>query len=224
MKKIKIAASLLAADFSQLEKEVKMVERAGAELLHLDIMDGHFVKNISFGPGVLKALRRRTKLVFDTHLMIKNPKNYLAEFAKSGSDIITFHIETTKNPKELIKSIRKLGCSPGISLNPRTSLSRIKPFLKDVDLILIMSVNPGLGGQKFIPSSLTKLRELKSIIRKKNLSVDLEVDGGINRKTAKKAVSAGANILVAGTYIFHSRNPQKKIKELRCSGSKKRGN
>ena len=214
-----MSASLLAADFSRLASDVKMVEDAGADLLHLDIMDGHFVNNISFGPGIVKSLQGKTNLPFDTHLMIENPQRYIKEFAEAGSKNITFHIEAVKNPKKtakLIKLIKKAGCSPGISLNPPTPISQIKPFLKNVDLILIMTVEPGFGGQEFISSALRKIRELRKIIDRKKLRVDLEVDGGINQETAKMAVSAGANILVVGTYLFQSENIKKRVEELKC--------
>ena len=214
-----MSVSLLAADFSQLARDVKRVEEAGADLLHLDIMDGQFVNNISFGPGIVRSLKGKTKLPFDTHLMIENPQRYIKEFAEAGSKIITFHIETVKNPKKvakLIKLIKKAGCSPGISLNPPTPISEIKPFLKNVDLILIMTVNPGFGGQEFISSTLRKIEKLRKIINSKKLRVDLEVDGGINQETAKMAVSAGANILVVGTYLFQSEDIKKRIKGLQC--------
>lgn len=217
--KVKVSVSLLAADFSQLARDVKRVEEAGADLLHLDIMDGQFVNNISFGPGIVRSLKGKTKLPFDTHLMIENPQRYIKEFAEAGSKIITFHIETVKNPKKvakLIKLIKKAGCSPGISLNPPTPISEIKPFLKNVDLILIMTVNPGFGGQEFISSTLRKIEKLRKIINSKKLRVDLEVDGGINQETAKMAVSAGANILVVGTYLFQSEDIKKRIKGLQC--------
>jgi len=217
--KVKVSASLLAADFSQLAREVKMVEEAGADLLHLDIMDGCFVDNISFGPEIVKSLRGKTNLPFDTHLMIENPQKYIKEFAEAGSKIITFHLEAIKNPKKvvkIIKSIKKLGCSVGISLKPQTPISLVRPFLKNIDLVLIMTVNPGFGGQEFLSFTLSKLRDLRKIISRKRFRIALEVDGGINQETAEMAVSAGATILVAGTYLFKSEKIKERIEKLQC--------
>lgn len=210
--KIKVAPSLLSADFSQLAKEIKEVERAGADMLHIDVMDGHFVPNITIGPFVVKCIRRCTKLPLDVHLMIENPQRYSDIFVNAGSDMITVHIETIFNSKlkDLSFKLKRRGIKFGISLNPATPISRIKPVLKYVDFVLLMSVNPGFSGQGFIPGVLRKIKQLRAIYKG-----DIAVDGGINDATAKKAVRAGANILAAGSYIFGAKNKEKAIERIR---------
>jgi len=213
--KIKIAASILSADFSCLEKEIKRVESAGADMIHVDVMDGHFVPNITIGPLVVKGIRRITKLPLDVHLMIKNPEKFIDAFVDAGSDMITVHIETvTKLGLQTLNSkLHAKGLKFGVSLNPNTPLSRIKGVLNSVDLILVMTVNPGFGGQKFIRSVLPKIKKLRT-----NYSGDISVDGGINHKTAPGIIRAGANILAAGSYIFNARNPKAAIERLRNAG------
>lgn len=210
--KIKIAPSLLSADFSCLAKEIKRVEKAGADLLHVDIMDGHFVPNITIGPVVVKHISGVTSLPLDVHLMIENPERYIDAFVKAGSDMITVHIETTsiKEIGIIARSLNSKGIKFGLSLNPATPLSRIKPALKFVDFVLVMSVNPGFGGQAFIPSVLVKIKQLRAIFKK-----DISVDGGINAVTGKLARDAGANILAAGSYIFGAKNTKQAIDSLR---------
>lgn len=205
--KIKIAPSILSADFSKLQKEIDKIKNA--DYLHLDVMDGHFVPNITMGPVVIKNLK--IKLVKDAHLMIENPDKYVEAFAEAGVDIISFHPETCKNPKEVIKKIKKLGVKASVALNPDKPLSLIKNLLNDVDMVLIMSVFPGFGGQKFISSVLKKIKELRKLKPK----LDIEIDGGINTTTVKKAVKAGANIIVAGSFVYKSKNPGKTIELLR---------
>ena len=210
--KIKVAPSILSADFSCLAEELKKVERAGADLIHVDVMDGHFVPNITIGPVVVKYLRKATKLALDVHLMIQNPAKYLAAFVNAGSDMITVHIETV-SLRELAVIARRLKKSKvklGISLNPATPLAKIKPALPLVDFVLVMSVNPGFGGQAFIPGALAKIRQLRAIFKK-----DIAVDGGINSVTAKQVKLAGANILAAGSYIFTAKNTKQAINSLR---------
>ncbi|PIP19203.1 MAG: ribulose-phosphate 3-epimerase [Candidatus Omnitrophica bacterium CG08_land_8_20_14_0_20_41_16] len=210
--RIKVAPSLLSADFSSLAKDIKRVEKAGADMLHVDIMDGHFVPNITIGPLIVKYVRKVTKLPLDVHLMIENPKKYINAFLSAGSDMITAHIEVVsiKEIKAMAADLKAQGVKFGIALNPSTPLSRIKPVLKFVDFVLIMSVNPGFSGQVFIPSVLIKIRELRKIFKK-----DIAVDGGINALTGKKVRNAGANILAAGSYIFGAKNTKKAIDSLR---------
>ena len=210
MEKIKVAPSLLAADYGYLAREIRTVQRAGADMLHVDVMDGHFVNNITIGPLVVEAINRETDLLLDVHLMIENPDKYIEAFAKAGSDIITIHIEACASPKEILEKIKNLGLKAGISINPPTPLSAIKDFLDYADMVLVMSVNPGLGGQKFIPEVVPKIKELKEIYNK-----DIEVDGGINSKNAQEVVQAGANILVAGNYIFKATNVKEAIRSLK---------
>ncbi|MDD5692552.1 MAG: ribulose-phosphate 3-epimerase [Candidatus Omnitrophica bacterium] len=210
--KIKIAPSILSADFSCLSAELKKVERAGADLIHVDVMDGHFVPNITIGPVVVKYLRKSTKLPLDVHLMIENPAKYIGAFVNAGSDMVTVHIETVtlKELAAIAKGLRKSGVKLGISLNPATPLSRIKKALELVDFVLVMSVNPGFGGQAFIPGALKKIKELRAIFKK-----DIAVDGGINNTTAKLVKDAGANVLAAGSYIFGAKNARIAINSLR---------
>ena len=206
MKKIQISPSILAADFSQLGIEIKRLEKAGADMIHVDVMDGHFVPNLTIGPPVIKTLRNYTKLPFDVHLMIKPVHKYIKDYAEAGADIITIHPEATEDLKNSIKHIQELGKKVGISLNPETKIDIIKEFLNQIDLVLIMSVHPGFGGQKFIPEVVNKIKELKNIQSKENLRFDIEVDGGIDFNNSKLVVNAGANILVSGTTIFKNNN------------------
>ena len=206
MKKIKISPSILSADFSQLGNEIKRLEDGGADMIHVDVMDGHFVPNLTIGPPVIKALRNYTKLPFDVHLMIAPVHKYIKNYAEAGADIITIHPEATDNLKESINHIKELGKKVGVSLNPNTKIDIIKEFLNEINLVLIMSVHPGFGGQKFMPEVLQKIKELKKIKDQQNLNFDIEVDGGINFDNNKLVIKAGANILVSGTTIFKNNN------------------
>ena len=219
MKKIKISPSILSGDFSQLGKEIKRLEEGGADMIHVDVMDGHFVPNLTIGPPVIKSLRKYTDLIFDVHLMISPVHKYIKDYADAGADIITIHPEATDNLKDSINLIRSLNKKVGVSLNPDTKIDVIKKFLTDIELILIMSVHPGFGGQKFIPDVINKIKDLKSIKEKNNLNFDIEVDGGINFENSKSVISAGANILVSGTTIFKSNNGdiKKNIDTLKLS-------
>ena len=206
MKKIQISPSILSADFSQLGNEIKRLEEGGADLIHVDVMDGHFVPNLTIGPPVIKALKKNCSIKFDVHLMISPVHKYIDAYADAGADIITFHPEATDDLSASIKKIKDLGKKVGVSLNPETSVSVIKDYLDQIDLVLIMSVNPGFGGQKFMPEVLEKIRELKNIQKENNTDFDIEIDGGINFENSKMAIEAGANILVSGTTIFKSNN------------------
>jgi ribulose-phosphate 3-epimerase len=205
----------LSADFGNLEKEVKEIEMAGADWLHLDIMDGNFVPNISFGPMVVKALRGHTNLFFDVHLMIENPDLYLEEFKNAGADMITVHQESTKHLHRTIQRIKSLGRRAGVSLTPATSILPLEHILPDIDLVLIMSVNPGFGGQSFIPESLEKIKKLKALAEEKNPGLQIQVDGGINKDNAKIVTEAGADILVAGSAVCGAEARMKAIKEIK---------
>ena len=206
MKKIQISPSILSADFNQLGNEIKRLEEAGADMIHVDVMDGHFVPNLTIGPPVIKALRKYTKLPFDVHLMISPVHKYIKDYADAGADIITIHPETTDNLEDSIQHIKKLNKKIGISLNPETQIEVVKKFLEKIDLVLIMSVHPGFSGQKFIPKVLDKIKELKKIKDQQNLNFDIEVDGGINFDNNKLVIKAGANILVSGTTVFKNNN------------------
>ena len=219
MKKIKISPSILSADFSQLGNEIRKLEEAGADMIHIDVMDGHFVPNLTMGPPIIKALRKYTKLPFDVHLMISPVHKYINDYAEAGADIITIHPEATEDLKKSIKSIKDLNKKVGVSLNPKTKIDLIINLLNEIDLVLIMSVNPGFGGQKFIPEVLEKIKDLKKIKDKNSLKFDIEIDGGINFDNNKLAIEAGANILVSGTTIFKNNNGniKKNIELLKSS-------
>ena len=206
MKKIQISPSILSADFSQLGKEIKRLEEAGADMIHVDVMDGHFVPNLTIGPPVIKALKKQSKIPFDVHLMISPVHKYIEAYSDAGADIITIHPEATENLKLSISKIKELNKKVGVSLNPETKINKILNNLEEIDLVLIMSVNPGFGGQKFMPEVLTKVKELKKIQKEKDLNFDIEIDGGINFDNYKTAIEAGANILVSGTTIFKNNN------------------
>jgi ribulose-phosphate 3-epimerase len=211
---IKIAPSILSADFSCLGKEIQAVEKAGADLIHIDIMDGHFVPNLTIGPAVVKDIKRHTKLPLDVHLMIENPGKFIEWFADAGSDMITMHIETVSVPcfKSLARGLKRRRIRTGISLNPLTPMKKISSLLGVCDFVLVMSVNPGFGGQEFIPEVLPKIKQLRSVFNK-----DISVDGGINEQNAKLVINAGANMLAAGSYIFKSKNYKEAIRRLRCA-------
>ena len=217
MKKIQISPSILSADFSQLGNEIKRLENAGADMIHVDVMDGHFVPNLTIGPPVIKALRKYTNLIFDVHLMISPVHKYIKDFAEAGADIITIHPEATDNLNDSIKHIKGLKKKVGVSLNPNTEIDIIEKELENIDLVLVMSVYPGFGGQKFIPEVIKKIESLKRIKDEKNYKYDIEVDGGINFTNSKDVVNAGANILVSGTTIFKENdgNIKKNIETLK---------
>ena len=206
MKNIQISPSILSADFSQLGSEIKRLEEGGADMIHVDVMDGHFVPNLTIGPPVIKALRNHCSLKFDVHLMISPVHKYIEAYANAGADIITIHPEATDNLENSIKKIKEFNKKVGVSLNPESKISLITNLLDQIDLVLIMSVNPGFGGQKFIPQVLEKIKDLKKIQQEKDLNFDIEIDGGINFDNCKSAIDAGANILVSGTTIFKSNN------------------
>ena len=211
----KIAPSILSADFAILGEEVKAVEKAGADYIHVDVMDGHFVPNITIGPLVVEGVHKVTDLPLDVHLMIENPDQYINDFAKAGAGIITVHTEAVNHLHRSVQLIREAGCSTGVSLNPATPLEEIEYVLEDLDMVLIMSVNPGFGGQKFIPGVLPKIKKLREMINKRGLNIDIEVDGGVNSKTIGDVSAAGANIFVAGSAIFNTNDYAAAIRAIR---------
>ena len=210
-----IAPSILSADFARLSEEIRAIEKGGADWVHVDVMDGHFVPNITIGAPVVASIRKITKLPLDVHLMIQDPDKYIEKFAKAGADIITVHVETSPHLHRSVQFIKDQGCKAGVSLNPATSLATLDHILSEVDMVLIMTVNPGFGGQKFIPSVLSKIKRLREKISEKGIGVDIEVDGGVNLTTISKAAQAGGNIFVAGNAVFTTQDYGKTISELR---------
>ena len=215
MKMIKIAPSILAADFACLEREIKKVEEAGADLLHIDVMDGHFVPNITVGVPVVASLKGKTKLPLDVHLMIDNPLSFIKPFAMAGADIIGFHAEVTEKPLKVIEAIKSYGKKTCLAFNPATPLSGLESLLTELDMVLLMTVNPGFGGQEFMPEVLPKIRQLRKMVDEKGIPLDIQVDGGIDEQTAREAIKAGANVLVVGTAIFSQPDRGSVIKILR---------
>lgn len=213
---IKIAPSILSADFTKMEQAAVMLENAGADYLHCDVMDGVFVPNITFGQPMVRDLKRVSKLPLDVHLMIVQPERYVEDFAKAGADIITVHVEATTHLNRTVNQIKDCGAKAGVVLNPATPLNTLEYILDEVDMVLLMSVNPGFGGQSFIPSVLQKARELKRMIDQRGLNIDIEIDGGVNDKNAPEIISAGVNVLVAGSSVFSAPNPKDMITKLKC--------
>lgn len=217
---IKMAPSILSADFARLLEDVKKVEEAGCEYLHIDVMDGHFVPNITLGPNIVKSLRKDVNMVFDAHLMIENPDMYIKDFADAGCDIIVVHQEACKHLHRTIQNIKSYGIKAGVALNPATPIESIKHILKDIDMVLIMTVNPGFGGQSFIESMIDKIKELKTIVDEQNIKLDIQVDGGIKPSNVADVVKAGANVIVAGSAIFNSDDIKETVIEFRENAKK----
>ena len=211
---IKLAPSLLAADFARLGEELRIIESAGSNYAHLDVMDGHFVPNITIGPPVIKSLRKTSNLIFDVHLMIENPERYIEAFSSAGADIICFHIESTENPLSLIEKIRTLGKRPAAAINPDTPVERVLPFLSELSMVLVMSVNPGWGGQTFLPDALRKARVLRDYIDLNGFACEIEMDGGITLSNLPRVIEAGVDVVVSGTDIFKAEDIPTRIREF----------
>lgn len=212
---VKIAPSILSADFSKLGEDIKAAEKAGADLIHVDVMDGHFVPNITIGPPVVKSIKKVTTLPLDVHLMIEDPDRYIRDFAESGSDIITVHAEAAVHLHRTIQNIKEFGIKAAVSLNPATPLSHVEAILPDVDMVLIMSVNPGFGGQKFIPESLARIKKLRAMINERKLNIEIEVDGGVTTDNVAEVVAAGADIVVMGSAFYNSDDYAETVKTVR---------
>ena len=212
---IKIAPSILSAAFAKLGEEIKDVERGGADYIHVDVMDGHFVPNITIGPLIVEAIRPITKLPLDVHLMIENPDQYIEAFANAGADYITVHVEACKHLHRTISLIKSMDVKAGVVLNPATPVSMIQHIIKDIDMVLLMSVNPGFGGQSFIPEVLPKIREVKKMAERFNPTLEIEIDGGVNEETAKLCIEAGANVLVAGSAVYNKADRKQAIEAIR---------
>lgn len=212
---VRIAPSILSADFSKLGEEVAAIEAAGADWVHIDVMDGHFVPNLTFGAPVVSCLRKVTKMPFDVHLMVEAPQNYIADFAKAGADILTVHLETAPHLHRVIQAIKEAGLKAAVSLNPSTPLCLLEEILPDLDMVLLMSVNPGFGGQAFIPSSLEKVRKLRQMLDAKALKTDIQVDGGVTPDNAAQLIAAGATVLVAGSAVYKAPDMANAIHSLR---------
>lgn len=215
---IKIAPSILSADFANLAQSIQVVEQAGAEYLHIDVMDGHFVPNITIGPLVVKALRPHSNMLFDVHLMIEHPDRYIADFVQAGADLVCVHAEACTHLHRCVSQVKEMGAKVGVALNPHTPLSTIEYVLPMLDLVLLMTVNPGFGGQKFIPEVLPKIEKLAQMIKERGLATEIEVDGGVNIDTASLVAKAGASVLVAGSAIFGTPNPAQAVEEIRRAG------
>lgn len=214
---MKISPSILSADFANLQRDIALVEKAGVEYIHVDVMDGNFVPNITFGPNVVQAIRPHTKLVLDVHLMIQHPENFIKEFAQAGADILTVHAESTLHLHGVLQEIKKLGVKAGVVINPATPVCWIEPVLAMVDQVLVMTVNPGFGGQSFIPECVAKIQQLADLRQARQLNFEIEVDGGINEKTAAICQEAGADVFVAGSFIYNSENPIEKVQALKAA-------
>ncbi|MFK9092380.1 ribulose-phosphate 3-epimerase [Bacillus salipaludis] len=212
---VKIAPSILSADFSKLGEEILAVEKGGADYIHIDVMDGHFVPNITIGPLIVEAIRPITKLPLDVHLMIENPDQYIAAFANAGADYITVHVEACRHLHRTIQNIKSFGIKAGVVLNPATSVETIQHVIGDIDMVLLMSVNPGFGGQTFIPEVLPKIRKVKEMAEQKGMNLEIEIDGGVNPETARQCMEAGANVLVAGSAIYNQPDYAKAISQIR---------
>ncbi|WP_342041710.1 ribulose-phosphate 3-epimerase [Bacillus sp. OTU2372] len=212
---VKIAPSILSADFSKLGEEIIAVDQAGADYIHIDVMDGHFVPNITIGPLIVEAVRPVTKLPLDVHLMIENPDHYIEAFAKAGANFITVHVESCRHLHRTIQNIKSFGVKAGVVLNPATPVESIQHIIGDIDMVLLMSVNPGFGGQTFIPEVLPKIRKVKEMAEQKGLSVEIEIDGGVNPETARQCIEAGATVLVAGSAVYNQKDYKQAISQLR---------